>query len=183
MTEQKLFLERVSLIYMAPCVIANNNVRFEAEFSSDVKEVMPYLNTVIKNATYNPEREIIFFTKGPRMITLRDRKLAVQRADDQTDAYKIIDFVKDLINDTYANRESITPSYEKKVRTSALEIFSYLPRTNCKLCGEPTCLAFAVKLLAGEVALSACVPLYSGEKFSARKKEMEELVETMGLNS
>ena len=29
---------------------------------------------------------------------------------------------------------------------SGVEIFKYLPKTNCKKCGHPTCLAFAMKL-------------------------------------
>ena len=31
-----------------------------------------------------------------------------------------------------------------------------LPQTNCKECGFPTCLAFAMKLAAKQVDLSAC---------------------------
>ena len=30
----------------------------------------------------------------------------------------------------------------------ALDIFKLLPKTNCKKCGCPTCLAFAMKLAA-----------------------------------
>ena len=39
---------------------------------------------------------------------------------------------------------------------TGIEIFKLLPKTNCKECGEPTCLAFAMKLAAGKAELSAC---------------------------
>jgi acetyl-CoA decarbonylase/synthase complex subunit gamma len=39
---------------------------------------------------------------------------------------------------------------------TGIEIFKLLPKTNCKECGEPTCLAFAMKLAAGKADLSAC---------------------------
>jgi acetyl-CoA decarbonylase/synthase complex subunit gamma len=39
---------------------------------------------------------------------------------------------------------------------SGLEIFKKLPRTNCKECGFPTCLAFAMQLAAGKVELEKC---------------------------
>lgn len=39
---------------------------------------------------------------------------------------------------------------------SGVEIFKYLPKTNCKKCGYPTCLAFAMKLAAKQAELSAC---------------------------
>jgi acetyl-CoA decarbonylase/synthase complex subunit gamma len=39
---------------------------------------------------------------------------------------------------------------------SGLEVYKLLPKTNCKDCGFPTCLAFAMKLAAKQVDLDAC---------------------------
>jgi acetyl-CoA decarbonylase/synthase complex subunit gamma len=39
---------------------------------------------------------------------------------------------------------------------SGIQIYKLLPQTNCKECGFPTCLAFAMKLSAKQVELSAC---------------------------
>jgi len=39
---------------------------------------------------------------------------------------------------------------------SGLEIFKLLPKTNCKECGHPTCLAFAMALAQKKVSLDAC---------------------------
>jgi acetyl-CoA decarbonylase/synthase complex subunit gamma len=39
---------------------------------------------------------------------------------------------------------------------TGLEIYKQLPRTNCKECGFPTCLAFAMKMAAGQVPLEKC---------------------------
>lgn len=39
---------------------------------------------------------------------------------------------------------------------SGLEIYKLLPKTNCKECGFPTCLAFAMKLAQKQVELDAC---------------------------
>jgi acetyl-CoA decarbonylase/synthase, CODH/ACS complex subunit gamma len=39
---------------------------------------------------------------------------------------------------------------------SGLDIFKKLPKTNCKECGFPTCLAFAMKLAAGQASLDLC---------------------------
>ena len=38
----------------------------------------------------------------------------------------------------------------------ALDIFKLLPKTNCKKCGAPTCLAFAMKLAQNQVKLADC---------------------------
>ena len=45
---------------------------------------------------------------------------------------------------------------------SGIAIYKMLPQTNCKECGHPTCLAFAMKLAARQAELSAC-PYVSDE--------------------
>ena len=45
---------------------------------------------------------------------------------------------------------------------TGIQIFKMLPKTNCKECGQPTCLAFAMNLAAGKAELSAC-PYVSDE--------------------
>ena len=39
---------------------------------------------------------------------------------------------------------------------TGLEIYKHLPKTNCKDCGFPTCLAFAMKMATKQVALEKC---------------------------
>ena len=39
---------------------------------------------------------------------------------------------------------------------TGLEIYKHLPKTNCKDCGSPTCLAFAMALAGGKASLDAC---------------------------
>jgi acetyl-CoA decarbonylase/synthase complex subunit gamma len=39
---------------------------------------------------------------------------------------------------------------------SGVEIFKLLPKTNCKKCGYPTCLAFAMKLAQRQASLDSC---------------------------
>ena len=45
---------------------------------------------------------------------------------------------------------------------TGIQIYKLLPKTNCKECGEPTCLAFAMKLAAGKAELAKC-PYVSDE--------------------
>lgn len=39
---------------------------------------------------------------------------------------------------------------------SGIQIFKLLPKTNCKKCGHPTCLAFAMKLAQRQASVDAC---------------------------
>ena len=52
---------------------------------------------------------------------------------------------------------------------SGIQIYKMLPQTNCKECGFPTCLAFAMKLAAKQVELGSC-PYVSDES----KKQLAE---------
>jgi len=42
------------------------------------------------------------------------------------------------------------------VALSGLQIFKLLPRTNCKKCGHPTCLAFAMKVATKATSIDQC---------------------------
>jgi len=55
---------------------------------------------------------------------------------------------------------------------SGLEIYKLLPKTNCKKCGFPTCLAFAMQLAAKKVSLDKC-PYVSEEAKKALESASE----------
>lgn len=55
---------------------------------------------------------------------------------------------------------------------SGIQIYKLLPKTNCKECGFPTCLAFAMKLAAKQIELASC-PYVSAES----KAELAESAE------
>ncbi|KJU85497.1 acetyl-CoA decarbonylase/synthase complex subunit gamma [Candidatus Magnetobacterium bavaricum] len=49
---------------------------------------------------------------------------------------------------------------------TGVEIFKQLPKTNCKKCGFPTCLAFAMQLAQRKVSLDACPDVSEAAKQS-----------------
>ncbi len=55
---------------------------------------------------------------------------------------------------------------------TGIQIYKMLPGTNCKECGEPTCLAFAMKLAAGKTELSKCP--HVSEEAKAKLAELSE---------
>ncbi len=58
---------------------------------------------------------------------------------------------------------------------TVMELYQLLPRTNCKLCGEATCMAFAVGLLSRKKNISECTPLLE-EKSRKQKEKLESLL-------
>jgi acetyl-CoA decarbonylase/synthase complex subunit gamma len=65
---------------------------------------------------------------------------------------------------------------------SGIQIYKMLPQTNCKDCGFPTCLAFAMKLAAKQVELSLC-PHVSEEVKAQLSEASAPPVRPIQLNS
>ncbi len=175
------FLRSITLCYVAPCMADEKKIRLIAYFNRDITEILPYLNAVMKGASYNKGASTLTFAKDRRLINLYNIKITVAKADDIIDAWKVLDGIKDLINKTHRDKGSIKPNYEEKVKVTALQIYGWLPKSNCKACGEATCLAFACKLLQGEQKLSKCAPLSTESKFAENNKIMREMAEALGV--
>ena len=174
-----MFLKEIEMTFMEPCVADAERVRMFARMSSDISELMPYLNTVIKNATYNHEGNTLCFTKEFRLIALYPCKISMAKALSPTDAWQVLDWIKDTINTTHENRDSIQPSYERRAGVTALDIYEMLPGLNCSKCDEPTCLAFAVMLILGERDIERCKPLFTTE-YKKLKRVMLDLISALG---
>jgi ArsR family metal-binding transcriptional regulator len=56
-----------------------------------------------------------------------------------------------------------------------LDIWTLLPQTNCKRCGEATCSAFAAALLQQTRALAKCLPLAADPTFTERRATLEAM--------
>jgi len=65
------------------------------------------------------------------------------------------------------------------VKLSPMNLYQLLPKTNCKECGEQTCMAFAFKLVSRERELVECRPLMEDSKYAQQKKELEELLKPL----
>jgi len=94
-----------------------------------------------------------------KLITIHGCKIAINALRDETEADKILEWLKREINAAWKNRDSIEPSYEGAPKPQVIEILKLLPKTNCKECGEPTCMVFAVRITEGVKSPANCPPL------------------------
>ncbi len=126
------------------------------EFEGDISEVFPYLNATVKGCRYFPSGPFLRFPFEGHAVTLHRDHLTMARFEDEAEARRTLDGVTRLINETWARRGEIEPSYRKAAEVTALEVFRQLPRTNCGKCGQPTCMAFATRVSSGEAELEEC---------------------------
>ncbi|HEX3001814.1 MAG TPA: acetyl-CoA decarbonylase/synthase complex subunit gamma [Methanoregula sp.] len=65
---------------------------------------------------------------------------------------------------------------KKSIREiSPIDVYKLLPRTNCGECGEANCMAYATRLVNGELLLSDCPPIHTDE-FSGPCGKLEILL-------
>jgi ArsR family metal-binding transcriptional regulator len=149
---------------------AECNPRFEslhciAALDQDVSAALPYLNSALGGFEYLADPPAVTFRHRGRLITVQGREIAINALADEAEADRILDWLKREINDCWENRADIVPSTRGAPRIQIFEILKRLPRTNCRLCGEPTCMVFASKLIDGAKEPRDCAPL-EGEALS-----------------
>jgi ArsR family metal-binding transcriptional regulator len=174
-----MLLHSYKITRILPCLADPEKIRVIAEIHDQIHEVFPYLNTILKGCIYNHPANSLTIRKDQKLITLHALHITLAKIEDEKEAGEILEWLKGLINETYEKRDQIEPNYSMAAEIKALDIFKLLPGTNCKRCGEPTCLAFAVKLVGRDIQITKCDPLFS-EKYQEKKKVLLELLQAAG---
>jgi ArsR family metal-binding transcriptional regulator len=169
-----------SLMVVRPCAADAKKLRAIAHLSGDLTAVFPYMNAITPNAFYNAKGETFTIMEGPRTITLYPRRIAIAKTDDIVDTWRVLEMLRVNFNECWARRAQITPSNEMRKKPAALEIYIRLPKNNCGLCGEKTCMAFALQLWGGVARLDSCKPVFEGE-FGHLKEPLSEIAAGLGV--
>jgi ArsR family metal-binding transcriptional regulator len=125
----------------------------------DVSPALPYLNASLGGFNYVTDPPSVTFRFQGKLITVHGNKIAINALKDEAEAGKIVEWLKREINEAWNKRDEIEPSYESLPRPQVFEVLKMLPKTNCRECGEPTCMVFAVALTDGVKGAEDCPPL------------------------
>ena len=181
-TEQSGCFRRAAIMVLSPCVADYKKIRLIAHLEGDLAPLLPYLNAVLPQASYTLKAETLTFMDGYRMIALYPRRITIAKADEIVDAWLTLERIRFLAEQTWDDRDRITPSFETRKRPPAIEIFKRLPGTNCGKCDIPTCLAFAMQIWTGETSVRLCLPVFEEEgKFSHLREPLLEICAGMGI--
>ena len=164
---------RAAIVVLAPCVADETKIRLIAHLGGDMAPALPYLNAVWTHASFIPAAETLTFMDGHRMVALYPRRITIAKADELVDAWLTLERLRRQVNEIWARRAELEPSNVTRRKPPPLEIFKRLPRTNCGLCGEPSCMAFAARLWSGEVRVTRCTPAHE----AANRALLDALVE------
>ena len=130
-----------------------------AHLDEDITEVLPYLNTVLGGHQYFKEPPALTLRTHGKLITLHPREIAINALKDEAEADKILEWLKQEINEAWEKRDGIDPSFDTPEKPRIFEILKLLPKTNCRECGQPTCMVFATHVAEGGRGPEDCPPL------------------------
>ena len=148
-----------------------------AHLYEDITEVLPYLNTVLGGHQYLKEPPSLTLKVHGKLITLHPREIAVNALKDEWEADRIIEWLKEEINETWQERDAIVPSFETPAQPRVFDILKLLPRTNCGECNQPTCTVFASLVAEGVKGPTDCPPLEE-----QNKKNLQKYLEQFSFN-
>ena len=155
-----MLLENYTIeIFKSKCQPGALGVHCFAHLEQDVSEALPYLNSVLGGFEYFTDPPAVTFKASGKLITVHGKKIAVNALKDGEEAAKIIQWLKNEINNAWEQRAEIEPCYTGMPRPVLIEILKLLPKTNCRECGEPTCMVFATRLAEGAKGIDACPQL------------------------
>jgi len=170
-----MFVDDIKIIETTPCLADRELFKALTRASADLTELLPYLNAVVEKPNYQPGSNSLVFKNGAVGFTLQGTGINITRFANITELYEILDWVKELINAAHESREYIEPDYRARKIVPVLTIYRFLPKTNCKECGEPSCMAFAVKLNKFDADADDCPLLRKADYAALREKLLNEM--------
>ncbi|MGD2040326.1 MAG: (Fe-S)-binding protein [Anaerolineae bacterium] len=147
-----------------------------ARFQEDLSDVFPYLNAKWKKVVYSPRAQQITWSFEDHSVAIKPFEITISNLPDRDSATIEMEKIVAEINRIWMDREQITPVHTPRKRLVAMEVYQLLPQTNCKICGEPSCFAFASKITVGEADPKDCTPLFSEDQYGEKRQKLLDML-------
>jgi ArsR family metal-binding transcriptional regulator len=170
------YLESISLTKTQPCLAEPGKIIIHGKPSHSLEEVLPFLATLPGVIAWNPEICTLTFRRQPGFMTLYTDKIYITQVRDTAEGMDLLAALTDAINAVWEKRAELVALTTGRRAPRHLDIWELLPRTNCKQCGEATCLAFAVGLLQQNRELTECLPLMTDPALVVRRASLESML-------
>lgn len=158
---------------LMPCVADPSMTRIVANMTPPLGRILKILEPLFSISRYADRTRSLIIQKEEIIITVYSSgKVSIGMVKNETEARKVLEELRNTINE--AIKRGVVPAPGEKVRTELMEIYKYLPQTNCGKCKEQDCHSFAVKLMAGETTLERC-KLLKEAKYAVNKEHLQVL--------
>lgn len=171
-----MFLHSISLTRTLPCLAEPGKIIVVGKPSRSLDDVLPYLAALPNVIGYNPETCTLTFHRPSGFLTLYADRVYITQVRDVEEGLGLLSSLVDAINATWTHRHELAPVNTARRAPRLLDVWSLLPHTNCRRCGEATCMALAVALLQHRRALSDCPPLGEDTGLFAQRASLEAML-------
>ncbi len=113
---------------------------------ADISPLFPYINGVAQAAAFFEKPLFIRFILDGILCGLYPHHGVAAPFAGREEALEFLERLLVFLNDIHCRRDALAPNHKRWKPVPVLDIFRLLPRTNCRECGFPTCLAFAAAL-------------------------------------
>lgn len=166
----------IALIRTLPCLAEPGKLIVIGETDAAIDGVLPLLNAILPNVvSFHPFSGVMTLRRRPGLITLYPNKVMITQVADAEDGLALLAVVRDLLNQTWTRRDEIQPRPEGRRVPRPLDVYELLPRTNCRACGEATCMAFAFALLESRHRPEQC-PSLADPAFDTQHQALREML-------
>jgi ArsR family metal-binding transcriptional regulator len=164
------FLESVMLTKTLPCLADPGKIIVIGRPSRNLDGVLPLVAAVAPNViAFNPAAGTLTLRRQPGFMTFYPDRVMITQVQDAQEGLELLAAVRDLVNQCWERRNTIQPVTAARRAPRPLDVWALLPQTNCKRCGEATCMAFAFLLLQSKRVLEEC-PILTGDQASAERR-------------
>jgi ArsR family metal-binding transcriptional regulator len=170
------YLESISLVKTLPCLAELGKIIVIGNPNRSLNDVLPYLATLPGVIAFNPATLTLTFRRPHGFMTLYPEKIYITQVQDSQEGLELLSALVEAINATWEHRAELVAVTAARRAPGWLDIWNLLPQTNCKQCGEATCMAFAATLLQQTRALAECLPLASDPAFIDRRATLEAML-------
>jgi ArsR family metal-binding transcriptional regulator len=171
-----MFLDSIALIRTLPCLAEPGKIIVVGKPSRPLDEVLPYLATLPNTIAYNPGTHTVTFRRERGFLTLYPDQVYITQVQDHEEGVQLLAALLDAINATWDHRAELVAATTARRVPRPLDLWTLLPQTNCKACGEVTCMAFAFALLQHRRELAECTVLAGDTAFADRRAALEAMV-------
>ncbi len=160
---------------LLPCIADTTKFRIIARLEPQLGGALQLLEPLFPRARYSERIGALIIQKGNVLITLYSAgNVTMTMISSEAEARAVLESLKETINKAIAS--GVTPVPRERVMVDHAEVYKYLPKIDCKICGEQSCYAFAIRLVGGEIALEKCTPLLE-PKFATSLETLRALRE------
>jgi ArsR family metal-binding transcriptional regulator len=166
-------VEIAEIRQLLPCIADSSKFRVIANIAPPLGGALKVLEPLFPRGRYSDRVSALITQKREIITTIYGNgKVTMTMIKNEGEARETLENLRNTINE--AITKGFVPVPREKIRVEPMEIYKYLPQTNCGNCGEQSCYTFAIKLMGGEITLNMCPPI-NEPKYATNQEQLQVL--------